>query len=97
MKLSFTVIGLSTLSNGLICVNLKNNSIPDESKIPKKEVNLFDVGSVMEQTMQVAVQQQQKAMFGDLNVSRLILTPDEFEEMRLTVKDLVSLEVKKDQ
>ena len=91
MKLKFVVVGVSTLPSKLISVTLKNLSIPDE-KIPIKSPNItdaFNVDGMMQSAMAAVTEQQQKMLGINPNISKVVLSPEEFDGWRVTVGDEV--------
>lgn len=99
MAFKFIVIGVSTLPSKLISVTLKSMSIPGD--VPKKAPDVFsmDVGGAMKEAMEIAVKQQQK-MLGvstDAPETKIVMTPDEFDNCRLTVGDEVTISITKEE
>lgn len=90
MKLKFIVLGVTTLPSKLISVTLKNLSIHEE-RIPTKPASMaeFNVEGMMQNTMAAAMEQQQKMMGINPNVSKVVLSPEEFDGWRVTVGDEV--------
>jgi hypothetical protein len=94
MKIKFTVVGVFTQPNGTICVTLKNSGIPDEDKMQKNiEVDMFNPNKMVQQTMQMAIVQQQKMLGIEPNYSKIVMTKEQFDKCRVTAEDEFTIDV----
>lgn len=94
MKIKFTVVGVISQPNGTICVTLKNGAIPDEEKMQKNiEMDVFNPSQVMQSAMKMAVAQQQKMLGVEPNYSKIVMTKEQFEKLRVTAEDELEIEI----
>lgn len=97
VKIKFTVLGAMTLPNGIILLTMKNESIPDKSIVPKKEISMFDMEGNMQAAMKAILQSQQEMLGMKQNYAYLPLTPEEFEKIKVTAGDSVTITIDGDE
>jgi len=81
--------GIPPAEKGLVCIILRNVSIPEERAIPEKKdiTDMFNVDAVMK----TAIKAQQALLMPKDNFTRIIIPVEDYEKCRWTAGDIITI------